>query len=185
MPFMPKKFLLLLGISCVIALALRAATLSVAPPRLPLHEACEAHSVEQLNGAIKTLTENGTLATEINRHNDDENTALHLAAKEDNKDTRLAMVKALLAAGASIRILNETDSLPMHFLTAESGQEDPCYDLLKVSDEELQQLVLDDHNKENAAADKVEGVQVAPPTPDENDGSNEPAPEEQDKQVLD
>ncbi len=185
MPFMPTKLFMLLGISCVIALALRAATLSAPTPQpLLLHQACQARSIDQLNATIKTLTEKGTIAAEINRKDNDENTALHLAAKEDNKDTRLAMVKALLAAGASIRNLNETDSLPMDFLTATNGQEDPCYDLLHVSAEEKQQLVLQDHNQENIDADKAEGIQPLP-IPDENDEKPDPVSEEQSKLVID
>lgn len=185
MPFMPKKFILFLGISCVIALAVHAATTAVAtPPPLLLHQACEAHSLEQLTAAIKALTDNGKLATEINRKDSDENTALHLAAKENNKDTRLAMVTALLAAGASSRILNKTDSLPMHFLTAENSKEDPCFDLLHVSAEEVQQLVLEDRNQENADADKAEGIQPLP-IPDENEENPDPVSEEQGTLVLD
>ncbi|MBM3893552.1 ankyrin repeat domain-containing protein [Candidatus Dependentiae bacterium] len=185
MPFMPTKLLLFLGISCVIALALRAATLSVAtPPPLLLHEACQARSIDQLNATIKTLTDNGTIAAEINRKDNNENTALHLAAKEDNNDARLAMVKALLAAGASIKILNETDSLPMDFLTATNGQEDLCFDLLYVSPEEKQQLVLEDRNQENIDADKAEGIQPLP-IPDENDEQPDAISEEQSTLVID
>ena len=173
--FMQKKIIFSIGFGYLAALALHAATssdakamangqaLTTATPvataiSCPLHGACQASSIDQLNAAIKTLSGNGTLAGHIDDQDSEGNTALHLAAKQDNAALRLAMVQALLGAGASIKILNTTDGLAMDFITDQNA---PCADLLKVSNEDRQQLVMDARNREIAAANTVNEASIS------------------------
>ncbi len=157
---MKKMLLFLLG--GTIAFALHAAINVPQQPagqagKLPLHDACDNDgSLEQLNKTIERLLQNNTLALHINEQDSEGNTALHLAAEHSSPAIALNMAQVLINNGASKTILNHSDNLPVDFNwhTDETGN--PLNQLLAVSDEERQVLIMQARQNEIAQANSVD-----------------------------